>query len=245
MNNAVRRARASIVVAGLMLGLVVPLTLAPVAAAPAYLPGIDVSHWQGTIRWQAVKGDGVRFAIAKASESRSFVDDQYARNRLKADRLGIPFSAYHFARPDASANDALREAEHFLRTANLRGRHLLPVLDLEVNGTLGRRALVRWVKTWLQTVEKRLGVKPMIYTTPSFWRDRMGDTAWFAENGYRLWIAHWFADQPRVPAANWAGRGWTLWQTSNCGSVAGIAGCVDLDRFRGTNIDVLRIKYNR
>jgi GH25 family lysozyme M1 (1,4-beta-N-acetylmuramidase) len=69
----------------------------------------------------------------------------------------------------------------------------------------------------------------------------MGNSRWFANNGYALWIAHWHVAQPRVPASNWAGHGWTIWQYDNCGSVAGIDGCVDLDRLNGTDIDALRI----
>jgi lysozyme len=85
----------------------------------------------------------------------------------------------------------------------------------------------------------------MIYTSPSFWRERMGNTTWFAENGYELWIAHWHTDTPRMPAANWGSAGWTLWQTSDCGQVAGIDGCVDLDVYNGTDIDPLLIRNRR
>jgi len=65
----------------------------------------------------------------------------------------------------------------------------------------------------------------------------MGDTRWFADNGYPvLWVAHWGVNAPTVPAQNWGGRSWTFWQYTNCGSVPGISGCVDLDRFNGTSL---------
>ena len=38
---------------------------------------------------------------------------------------------------------------------------------------------------------------------------------------------------PLVPGANWAGKGWTFWQYTSSGSVPGIAGRVDLDRYNG------------
>lgn len=209
------------------------------------LTGIDVSHWQGYIRWSAVKDAGVKFVFAKASEGRAYVDSRYGRNRERTDALGIRFGAYHFARPDTTNYDAVREADHFLATAGLEGRHLLPVLDLEVTGGLGRDALVTWTRKWVQRVESRLGVKPIIYTTPSFWKDRMGNTTWFAANGYRLWIAHWFVDSPLVPASNWDGRGWKVWQVSNCGRIAGIEGCVDVDLHKGLDLGPLLIKNNR
>jgi lysozyme len=78
------------------------------------------------------------------------------------------------------------------------------------------------------------GVRPIIYTTPSFWWSSMADTSWFADNGYQvLWIAHWTAqDQPMVPTGWWS-KGWTFWQHSSNGYVPGIAAPVDLDRFNG------------
>ena len=214
-------------------------------ARDGHLLGIDVSHWQGAPRWKAVRDAGVEFVIAKATEGQAYVDSQFVRNKSRADALGLAFSAYHFARPDGTRNDARREANHFVRTADLGDRHLLPVLDLEVSGGLGRKRLIAWTQTWLARVEALTGVKPIIYTSPSFWTERMGDTRWFADNGYRLWIAHWHVSSPRVPAANWGGRGWTLWQVSDCAEVPGISGCVDADLHAGLRIGPLRIRNNR
>jgi lysozyme len=230
-----------------LLGVALPTNAATLSsfAREGHLLGVDVSHWNGKPRWASAKEAGVRFVIAKATEGRNFVDGQYPRNKRRADALGIHFTTYHFARPDRTTNDALREADHFVRTAGLAGRHLLPVLDLETTGGLGTKRLKEWTRTWLQRVEARLGVKPMIYTSPSFWSERMGNTAWFANNGYRLWIAHWRAETPRVPAANWGGRGWTFWQVSDCGRVAGISGCVDVDLYGGGSIGSLKIRRNR
>jgi lysozyme len=226
--------------AGAALGGVVP-TQPAVQAADGDLAGIDVSHWQGQIRWVDVAADGVDFAIAKATEGRLHTDDQYARNKDRAEAVGLPFTAYHFARPDRTASDALIEADHFADVADLQPGNLRPVLDLEASGGLGPRRLSRWVKAWLAEAEARTGVKPLIYSSPSFWHDKMGNSRWFAENGYRLWIANWHVAAPRVPARNWSGRGWTIWQYDDCGSVAGIDGCVDLDRLNGSDIDALRI----
>jgi lysozyme len=214
-------------------------------AQPGHLLGIDVSHWQGKIIWRDAKRGGVRFAIAKATEAQTFSDPQYARNQARADRHGVAFGAYHFARPDRSANDAVREADHFVRVAKLKPRHLVPVLDLETTGGLGPKALINWTRAWVQRVESRLGVKPMIYTSPYFWRDNLNNTRWFADNGYRLWIAHWRTSSPMVPAANWGGRGYSVWQLSDCGGVAGIRGCVDVDLLRGPDPLALTIRRNR
>ncbi len=227
------------VLAGVLLGGALAVPSPAIAAQDR--AGIDVSHWQGQIGWNDVAADGVSFAITKATEGRIYHDDQYARNKERAEANGVAFTAYHFASPDKTADDAILEADNFVDTANLGPGNLRPVLDLEKYGGLGTRKLRKWVKAWLARVEARLGVKPIIYTSPSFWHDRMGNSRWFADHGYALWIAHWHVATPRVPAKNWGGQGWAIWQYDNCGSVEGIDGCVDLDRLNGTDLDALRI----
>ena len=196
-----------------------------------YQQGIDVSHWQGTIDWAKVKAAGKTFAFAKATEGIGFEDSNYDVNKAGALAQGIKFGAYHFARP--GSNDPVREADWFVDTARVQHGMLIPVLDLELTGGLGTSALTSWVKAWLQRVDQRLGVKPMIYTSPSFWRNAMGDSRWFADNGYAmLWVAHWGVTSPSIPGSNWGGRSWTFWQYSSDGSVSGIAGRVDLNLYR-------------
>jgi lysozyme len=217
-----------------------------ITSAGGYVRGIDISHHNGAVDFQKVANDGISFVFAKATEAQTFVDDRYASNATAAWNAGLAFGAYHFARPDKTANDAVLEARHFASNAQLGGANLLPVLDLETSGGLSPKKLRTWVKAWLAEVRVQTGVKAIIYSTPSFWKTYMGNKSWFAANGYRLWIAHWTdAAQPRTPASNWGGKGWTVWQHSNCGSVAGVAGCVDLDRYIGADIGALQIKNNR
>jgi lysozyme len=111
------------------------------------------------------------------------------------------------------------------------------VLDLEVTNGLDASALTAWAQTWLTQVTAATGVKPIIYTNPTFWSTSMANTDSFARNGYRLWVANWTtAGQPTLPADGWGGLGWTLWQHSSTGRVPGISGNVDLDRFNGTSL---------
>ncbi|HEV7809415.1 MAG TPA: glycoside hydrolase family 25 protein [Candidatus Limnocylindrales bacterium] len=237
------------IAAGLLATVIAaPATLAGSAAAPSatrpaadatagILEGIDVSHWQNTINWTRVAAAGKKFAIIKASESTTYVDPLFATNRANAQAAGLWTGAYHFARPDATANDALLEAGHFASTVRLGTRDLIPALDLEAAGGLSVPALQNWVTTWLNEVTRRTGSRPMIYTSPAFWTKYMGDTSALADAGYKtLWVAHWGVSSPTVPARNWGGKGWTFWQYSNCGTVSGISGCVDLDRYRGSDL---------
>jgi GH25 family lysozyme M1 (1,4-beta-N-acetylmuramidase) len=204
------------------------------------LEGIDVSHWQGTINWPMVAAAGKKFVIMKATEATGFVDWMYATNHAGARAAGIATTAYHFANPGATPGDAVAEANHFVDVAALTDGDLIPALDLEQSGGLSATGLRNWVASWLAQVTLRLGVKPMIYVSPAFWVRYLGDTTYFADAGYQiLWIAHWGVSSPTVPAQNWGGRGWTFWQYSNCGSVPGISGCVDLDRYNGTDLEAV------
>jgi GH25 family lysozyme M1 (1,4-beta-N-acetylmuramidase) len=203
--------------------------------------GLDISSWQGTIDFGKVRGSGRRFVIAKVTEGTTWTDANYLRNRKGAVGAGLRFTGYHYARPGTATGDAVHEADHFLAQLGLVRGMLIPALDLEVSGGLGVSALQSWTKTFVGRVYSRTGVRPMIYTNASFWRYHMGDTSWFANNGYRMWIAQWKVASPSLPASNWSSRSWTFWQYTNCGSVPGIGGCVDLDRFRG--IDLKTVTY--
>jgi GH25 family lysozyme M1 (1,4-beta-N-acetylmuramidase) len=207
-------------------------------SAQAWIRGVDVSNWQGEIDWSRVAGSGERFAFAKASEGTSYSDPWYSKNRYRARANGLKFGAYHFARPGGSTSTAIRsdayaEADHFISRARLGRGFLLPVLDLESTGGLRTSSLKYWVQRYLARIESRLGVKGIIYTYPYFWQTYMGNTTWFAANGYKvLWIANWRVSRPSVPANNWNGHGWTFWQWTDCGRVPGIWGCVDRDYYR-------------
>jgi GH25 family lysozyme M1 (1,4-beta-N-acetylmuramidase) len=212
--------------------------LAGARSVEAYIRGVDVSNWQGSISWSRVAASGERFAFAKATEGNSYNDPWYSTNRSGARANGLKFGAYHFARPSGSSltgirNDAYAEADRFVTKAGLGSGFLLPVLDLESTGGLSTSNLKYWVQRYLARIEYRLGVKGIIYTYPYFWTKYMGNTTWFAANGYKvLWIANWRVSSPSVPANNWNGQGWTFWQWTDCGSVPGISGCVDRDYYR-------------
>jgi GH25 family lysozyme M1 (1,4-beta-N-acetylmuramidase) len=216
---------------------------AAVAASGTMLPGIDVSHHNGTIDWSQVKAAGMKFAFAKASEGTTFVDPQFAANRAGAAAQHIPFGGYHFARPSGStssaiAADAKAEADHFVDTVSPRTSNLLPVLDLETSGGLSIASLQAWTWGFLDEVVARIRERPIIYSGNYFWATYMGDTTQYADAGFKLlWVPHWTnAPQPRVPAKDWGGHGWTFWQYASCGHVPGVSGCADMDKFNGTDL---------
>jgi lysozyme len=226
------------------------------AAAGTRAMGIDVSRFQGAIDWASVAGSGVRFAFVQASRgsgadctvkpAQCGADPYFAANRAAAESVGIRVGAYHraFATGGTTADaraDALAESDVFLlAVGSLHSGELVPVLDVETPFTgMTATTLRTWVRVFVKRVTKRLGRKPMIYTNASSW-SATGNTTEFAKAKYPLWVAEYGVSRPTVPANNWAGRGYSVWQFTSSGSVPGISGKVDMDRL-GTGLAKITI----
>jgi lysozyme len=185
---------------------------------PSYLSGIDVSHYQGELDWPAVAASGVCFAFIKATDGVDDIDPRFAQNWVGAKAAGIVRGAYHFFRPRLEAQ---QQAAHFLRVVAMDDMALPPALDVEVTDGLAPPALQAGISTWLKAVQAACSCTPIVYTDPSFWRKNCaGDFG-----ASPLWLAC-YAAEPEVPAT-W--QAWTFWQHTDCGSVNGISGQVDLN----------------
>lgn len=217
-----------------LLAVLVTSLAALAATSLAFADGIDVSHWQGTIDWTKVDNAGVTFAFMKATEGTYYTDTQFTTNWAATKKAGILRGAYHFAQPGKSSGAA--QARYFVSKVGSfkEAGTLPPVLDLEVTGGLGASALRSWVSSWLTTTEQLTGRTPILYFSPSFWEDHLGNST--AYTRYPLWIAHYTtATQPRVPGG-WPT--WTFWQRTSSGSVPGISGSVDMNRFNGSSAQI-------
>jgi GH25 family lysozyme M1 (1,4-beta-N-acetylmuramidase) len=231
---------------GLALGLLGGLGTVPQAAA-AHLAGVDVSSYQGSINWSAVKGAGIAFAITKATEGTYYTDRYLSANVSGMKRVGIVPGVYHFARPSIDATAQANFFTNAVRNAN-GGRFsglLQLALDLEVTDNRTPAQVWAWTQTFVARVQAVTGRPCIIYTGFYFWRDRVGNPS--SNLNCPLWLAAWVAESQTAgltPRA-WAGVGWAFWQYTSTGRVNGIAGNVDRDFFQNggsyPNINALRI----
>ena len=250
MVGSSRRAASLVAVA-----LAAALAAVPAAqSAPAPAPpgpdnvrlGIDVSSHQPNTNWALVAGDNIRFAMIKATESTNYTNPYYASDRASANAHGIVTGAYAYAQPAGSTPDKAytsgrRQAAYFLSVARPKAGDLLPVIDVEVTNGLGPNKLTAWLHGWISKVRQSIGMAPMIYVSPLFWQDRLGDTQIFADRGVALWIANWQVRAPAVPAGNWGGHGYSLWQWTSSARVAGVHGRVDADESAHSDLGAVRI----
>lgn len=201
--------------------------------------GIDVSHHQGTIDWKKVKAAGVQYVFLKATEGETFVDKMYATNRAGARAQGIPCGAYHFFRPKANLQ---KQIDNFVRAVGkLQPGDLPPVLDVEVPEDwkdIKVADRVKMIQGWLDAVEAKLGVKPIVYINNPMTRDELGGAPML--KNYILWLAHYTnRAAPNVPKP-W--DNWTFWQYSELGQVDGVPSkTCDMNRFAGTIEDLRKL----
>lgn len=203
--------------------------------------GIDVSNINPPVNWQVVRSAQITYGFIKATEGATFIDKTFNTNWEGMKQAGIIRGAYHFFRPTTSTPQ--EQADNFLTIVKdvLEPGDLPPVLDVEAwPETVGQQwktinldQRIERVQIWLKKVEQATKRRPIIYTSPSFWKEYMGDTQNFTR--YPLWIAH-YTDKPEplIPAHNWGGNGYTFWQYTEKGTVAGVSGNVDKNRFKGS-----------
>jgi lysozyme len=202
-------------------------------ATGSTIKGVDVSHFDGTVDWGVARRDGVTFAIIKATEGTSFVDNHFASNWANTRANGIVHGAYHFFRPKS---DPVAQADFFVGVAGSpTSGELPPVIDLEVTDGLTAAQVAAGARTFLQRVQQKTGRVPMIYTSVRVFNSLLGGPAGFGP--YPLWVANWNVRCPNIPDPPWTR--WTFWQSSATGTVAGFSDPVDVDRFNGTSADLM------
>lgn len=197
--------------------------------------GIDVSHHNGSIAWQAVRsmlaqGINVDFAIIKATEGVTLRDSEYARNWKLTRKVGITRGAYHYFNEYVSGK---AQALHYIATVgNLLPGDLPPVLDIEEINNTPVPQLIANAKEWLQVIQDHYHVQPIVYTYAHFYNTYFAGEL----DDYPLWVAHY--KQMNTPNIQ---RPWLLWQHSDAARVNGISTPVDFNVYQGDQFSFKRL----
>lgn len=208
--------------------------------------GIDVSRHQNDIDWNNLAlycddngrvfrfkpKDGnerkymqpVLFAYMKATEGATVKDKTFDIRMIEAERHGIVKGAYHFLRLGSPVEEQIK---NFTETANWTPGDMPPALDVEVESeiaTHGASKLLDMTYTWLEAVEAKMGVRPIIYTRESIRDKYLVKDPRFKK--YQCWIARYHPDGPEKDE-------WKLWQMTEKGYVNGYNGLIDIDLYKG------------
>lgn len=96
--------------------------------------GIDVSHYQGNIDWNAVAKTGINFAFVKAggSEDGIYTESMFEKNYAGAKAAGLNVGAYYFPGPDFTSEEAgIADARRFLDIIAGKKFEMPVAIDLE------------------------------------------------------------------------------------------------------------------
>lgn len=184
---------------------------------------IDISNWQSGLD---IASTGAQAVICKATQGTTIVDPSCDAHYQKAKALGLKLGVYHYA----SGGDPIDEANYFVD--NIQGYigEAILCLDWERNQNPRFKEGPDWCLKFLQHVESRTGVKPLIYMSASV----VKQFNWSAvvDNGNGLWVAGYpdLRDQWTPPEFTFDIRPWdfvALWQFTNSN------GKLDRDIFYG------------
>lgn len=196
---------------------------------------IDVSVWQNTIDWQAVKNAGVEGAIIRLSYGwGNGFDAQAKRNISECKRLGIPFGVYVFSYAESAADGASEGADvvNLLRQAGVNPGDLsYPVFyDLENWTYTGHRSPTSpsvydgIVNSWYGKLQAAGYNNLSVYSYTSYLNSALNSSN---IHGKTRWIAQ-YGSTMQYTAFPTNDRGW---QYTSSGQISGITGNVDLNAF--------------
>jgi lysozyme len=191
---------------------------------------IDLSHHNTVTDWAAIKAAGILAVLHKASQGVSFVDKTYHERRQRALEVGLLFGAYHFG----EAGPALPQVSHFLATTQPEPGDLL-VLDFE---PCAKTMTQEGAELFVDEVYVRTGQWCGLYSGMSFCGETLGTCTDTPLARSWLWLARYSSMSPEVPPA-WPT--WTLWQFTDQGSMPGVEGPVDINRFHGSVEQLYRL----
>lgn len=181
----------------------------------------DVSRWQGSIDWDAVKRsgkiDGVMLRVLGSKGGKPYLDPYFARNYAECARLGLPVGGYYYT--CAVTQRQTEEELAALKTA-LRGKTFQLPLAIDVEDPRLRSLAPAKLSALVAEAAAQLeawGLYAMVYTYTNF-ADTALDMAALA--AYDLWIADYRGKRPA--------RKHGMWQYTSSGKIPGVSGPIDL-----------------
>lgn len=184
--------------------------------------GIDISAWQGdeNIDLNKVPFD---FCIVKATEGTSYKNRYFAAHCDKVLSRKKLLGVYHYA----NGGDPQKEADYFLAYCKKYIGKAILVLDWEArnNHLFGVKDL-EWCLQWCSYVQKKTGIKPLIYIQKSAMNA-------VKKAEYGLWVAQY----PDYIETGYQKHPWNegaynclLRQYTSAGKLPGYNGSLDLNK---------------
>ena len=190
--------------------------------------GIDVSKYQPSINWAAVKSSGVDYVIIRCgyrgSSTGALIEDPYFKSHIKgAKAAGLKVGVYFFTTALTEA-EAVEEASMCAYLCNGYGLDFPIFMDCESSPRAGYNGMsasqrTAIIKAFCNTV-RSAGYSAGVYANKTWLSSYMnaGELS-----GYKIWLAQYNS------APTYSGK-YDMWQYTSKGSVNGISGYVDMNK---------------
>lgn len=215
------------------------LSASTVAENSSLTFGIDVSKYQGTIKWDQVAASGIDFAMIRVGyrtqkTGEMCVDTNAKYNMQEAQKNGIKIGVYFFSAAVDEA-EAKQEADWVADYISQYQITYPVAFDCEgFNDSASRQygmskeARTKIAEAFLQEIYDK-GYTPMFYAAMN---ELSQSTQWDTEaleSKYKIWVSQYPATAyPDTPQSAYEGTH-AMWQYTNKGKVSGIDKNVDLN----------------
>lgn len=186
----------------------------------SHLGNISKKHVNGNVDYP------ISFVYIKSTEGISVRNRYYTSDYRQARAHGIHVGSYHFF---STITSPAVQARFFLNNSHFHSGDFPPVLDVEpmpsqIKKMGGTGVMFSRIRTWLNIVHLRTGVRPVLYVSQTF-VNRYLSLAPDIKKDYNVWIARYGEYKPDVRLV--------YWQLCPDGRVRGIRGEVDINVFNG------------
>lgn len=192
--------------------------------------GIDVSSYQGDIKWDRVKAHGVKYAMIRVGirgyvSGKISADTYFDKNITEASKNGLDVGVYFFSQA-INTKEAIQEANFVIEKVKKYNITMPIAYDGEhVSDSSARTNIAKLNNkqrtdnciAFCETIRKA-GYVPMIYDNKSHLE---GGFQLSRLNGYYIWYAR-YAEKPDYKYA------FEMWQYTESAKVAGVKTLVDL-----------------
>ncbi len=188
--------------------------------------GIDVSDWQGYIDYSKVKQSGIEIVYIKSSQGSNIKDPYFDINYENAKNNGLKVGFYHFLTAK-NVEQAKQEAQFFSHVISGKNPDCKLVMDYEIFSGISNEEINNISEVFLEEVKKITNKDIIIYS------DLYNAQNTFNNNlasKYQLWLAY-YGNISELNNINTNWNNWTGIQYTDRGTINGISGFVDRDKY--------------
>lgn len=197
--------------------------------------GVDVSHHNGNIDWNAVANSNIDFAIIRAGSTDVngeilYKDRKFETNYSGATDKGIKVGAYYYCGA-YTAEGFEANAYDFLKFLNGKSFDLPVYIDVEKASkqmSLGKKKLTTYILSALDIISSA-GYTAGVYANRDWLRNYI-DESRIKDSGYDIWMAQYPSGRYAVDPYDYDKSSMCeIWQYSNVGRISGFGGNVDVN----------------